>query len=164
MRQFYPERLLVDRSQHQSHDRAGDREPMISARQAAEALFAPKRQLTERPAPSSDEPVRKPRVLSASPTAEQPRQEPLVLRQPSAAATPEIPKSQFARIRALQRYGMSARQLAEVYESLGRRDREHPPGGHRDRQPDTVRIGQGLSTSTAGTLLTKRPALKPNLC
>lgn len=115
MRQFYPERLLVDRSQHQSHDRAGDREPMISARQAAEALFAPKRQLTERPAPSSDEPVRKPRVLSASPTAEQPRQEPLVLRQPSAAATPEIPKSQFARIRALQRYGMSARQLAEVY-------------------------------------------------
>jgi hypothetical protein len=101
------------------NDRAGDREPMISARQAAEALFAPKRQLSGQPAreagPSSDEPARKPRVLSVSSPAEHPRQEPLAVRQPSAATTPKIPKSQFARIRAWKRYGMSARQVAEVY-------------------------------------------------
>jgi hypothetical protein len=38
------EPLLFDRSQQQDHDRGGDHGQITNARQAAEALFAPKRQ------------------------------------------------------------------------------------------------------------------------
>jgi hypothetical protein len=34
---------------------------------------------------------------------------------PKPQVTPKIPKSQFARIRAWRRYGMTIRQVAEVY-------------------------------------------------
>ena len=48
-------------------------ERMTSARQAAEALFTPKRQVTEQPVPDSVPPAepsaRKPRILSALPPA-----------------------------------------------------------------------------------------------
>jgi hypothetical protein len=115
---------LLDSSQ-QRHD-AGDREQNTRARQAAEALFAPKRQPTEqssREAQSSretaapaSEPVRRPRVLAISPAAPSPPQErPAEPTSPKEQVASKIPKSQFARIRAWQRYGMTAQQVAEVY-------------------------------------------------
>jgi len=106
---------LVDQSLQQSQDRERDR----NARQTAEALFAPRRPLPEpirdASAPTG-EPVRKPRVLSVSSTAPYPRQERLAAAAgPTEQATPKIPKSQFARIRAWRRYGMTTQQVADVY-------------------------------------------------
>jgi hypothetical protein len=111
---------LFDRSLQQSHDRGRDRERDTNARQAAEALFAPRRPLPEQSiraasAPAG-EPVRKPRVLSVSSTAPHPRQERLAASTgPTERTTPKIPKAQFARIRAWRRYGMTAQQVADVY-------------------------------------------------
>ena len=107
-------------SQEQQHSiRGDDRERMTSARQAAEALFTPKRQVTEQPVPDSVPPAepsaRKPRILRALPPA------PVRGKQGEASAisedrmTTEIPRSQFARIRAWVKYGMTAAQVAEVY-------------------------------------------------
>ena len=107
-------------SQEQQHSvRGDDRERMTSARQAAEALFTPKRQVTEQPVPDSVPPVepsaRKPRILSALPPA------PVRCEQGEAPAsseermTTEIPRSQFARIRVWAEYGMTAAQVAAVY-------------------------------------------------
>jgi hypothetical protein len=84
------------------------------------ALFTPKRVVPNQSVPgtptSSDEPVRKPRVLAISrpvPNSTQVGAEgPISLTQ---QITPKIPKSQFARIRAWRRYGMSTRQVAKVY-------------------------------------------------
>ena len=107
---------MFDRSLQQSHDR----ERNTNARQAAEALFAPRRPLPEAPIPAASapagEPVRKPRVLSVSSTAPHPRQERLAASTgPTEQVTPKIPKSQFARIRALTRYGMTVAQVAQAY-------------------------------------------------
>src|ERR1700719_3329088 len=59
--------LLNDRQQR-PHLRGEDRERITSARQAAEALFSPKRQPVQPSvsdlAPSAEQPARKPRVLS----------------------------------------------------------------------------------------------------
>jgi hypothetical protein len=114
------ERRLFDRSLQQSHDRGGDRERNTNARQAAEALFAPRRPLPEQSIRAAStpagEPVRKPRVLSISSTAPYPRQERLAAPTgPTGQVTSKIPKSQFARIRAWRRYGMTAQQVADVY-------------------------------------------------
>jgi hypothetical protein len=53
------------------HTRGDDRERITKARQAAEALFTPKLQLTEQSVPESlptaDHPARKPRILAISP-------------------------------------------------------------------------------------------------
>jgi hypothetical protein len=53
------------------HPRADDHERITRARQAAEALFTPKPQLTEQSVPESlsaaDHPVRKPRILAILP-------------------------------------------------------------------------------------------------
>jgi hypothetical protein len=58
-------------SHQPQHVPSDDRERMTSARQAAEALFAPKKQLTEQPVPDSMPPLelsaRKPRILRALP-------------------------------------------------------------------------------------------------
>ena len=67
--------------------------------------------------PPVADPVRRPRVLSASSTVLDTAQEQLVAPIiPREQVTPRIPKSQFARIRAWRRYGMTARQVAKVYE------------------------------------------------
>jgi hypothetical protein len=110
------EKLLFNRSQLQDQDRRRD----TNARQAAEALFAPKRATPEqsvREAPASrDERVRKPRVLPISRTLPGPSQvEGKGPISPNQQIPPKIPRSQFARIRALRRYGMTAQQVAEVY-------------------------------------------------
>jgi hypothetical protein len=111
---------LLDRSQqHQHPDRGGDREQTNDARQAAEALFAPKprpfKQLDQEIAPSAGDPVRRPRVLTISPTVTSHPQEPEAPISRKRPVKPKIPKSQFARIRAWLRYGMTTEQVADVY-------------------------------------------------
>jgi hypothetical protein len=60
--------------------------------------------------------VRKPRILAISRTEPRPSQVesdgPI---SPTRPVTATIPRSQFARIRAWRRYGMTAQQVAEVY-------------------------------------------------
>ena len=93
--------------------------PTGRARQAAEALFAPKRPVTEQSvfdsSPAADS--RKARISATSPQAPAPlkvekAEPPVRLEQ---QARPEIPVSKFAHIRALVKYGMKPFQVAEVY-------------------------------------------------
>jgi hypothetical protein len=62
---------LVDRLQQQRQFRGDDREQIMSARQAAEALFTPKPEVTEQPVsdPSQSAKARQPRVLPVLPPA-----------------------------------------------------------------------------------------------
>jgi hypothetical protein len=65
--------------------------------------------------PSVDQSVRKPRVLKATlpaPVRHEEGEAPVASEQ---RITPEIPSSQFARIRAWVKYGMRAAQVAGVY-------------------------------------------------
>ena len=101
--------------------RGDDRERITRARQAAEALFAPKPQVTEQSVlgslPAADQSARKPRVLATSP----PPPVPLEVEQvetpvsPREQVRPEIPVSKFVHIRTLVKYGMTVSQVAEVY-------------------------------------------------
>jgi hypothetical protein len=88
---------------------------LVNARQAAEALFMPNRaaRMGERGAACVTKTARRPRVLPASPTAPNDHE---------GAGTPtnskhatEIARSQFARIRTWIRFGMTARQVADLY-------------------------------------------------
>jgi hypothetical protein len=109
---------LLDRRQR-PHSRGDDRARITRARQAAEALFAPKRPVTEQSvlnSPPAAEP-RKARILATSPPAPAPievekTEPPIPLEE---RARPEIPVSKFAHIRALVKYGMTVSQVAEVY-------------------------------------------------
>jgi hypothetical protein len=107
---------LFERSQLGDQDRRHN----TNARQAAEALFAPKQvtpeqSFRETPA-SSYEQVRRPRVLAISRTLPGSSQvEDKGPISPNQQTPPKILRSQFARIRALRRYGMTAQQVAEVY-------------------------------------------------
>jgi hypothetical protein len=112
-----PEQLLLDRWQR-PHSRVDDRERITRARQAAEALFAPKRPVTEQSvlnSPPAADP-RKARILATSPPTRAPLEveeaEPPVRLEEQAR--PEIPVSKFAHIRALVKYGMTVSQVAEV--------------------------------------------------
>jgi hypothetical protein len=95
---------LLNRSQQLHQSRGDDGQRITRAREAAEALFTPRRQVTEPSVPETlppaDQSARRPRVLAGQLPAEM---------------TPEIPASQVARIRALVKYRMTARQVAEVY-------------------------------------------------
>jgi hypothetical protein len=102
-----------------SNPRDDDRERVARARQTAEALFTPKLQVAE-PAvsgspPPADPPVRKPRVLGISPPAAAHPE----AAEPSVSADqrimPEVPASQFARVRSWVKYGMTPAQVAKVY-------------------------------------------------
>jgi hypothetical protein len=105
------------------HPRGDDREPITRARQAAEALFTPKRQVTDRSAsdslPSADRAARKPRVLGISAVAPVRHEAVEVSGSSEQRTTPEIPRSQFARIRALVKYGMTVPQVVEAYVTVG---------------------------------------------
>lgn len=74
-----------------------DRERIDRARQAAEALFAPKPRAAEAAPPA---PVRREVVTTPAPQASPPR---------------EVAESQVARIRTWVKYGMSVAEVAEVY-------------------------------------------------
>jgi hypothetical protein len=103
----------------QSHPRRDDREGIIKARQEAEALFTSKRPISERsvpnPRPSAHQSARKPRILRALPTAPVRHEEGKAPVNSEERMTRKIPSSQFARIRAWAKYGMSAAQVAGVY-------------------------------------------------
>jgi hypothetical protein len=96
-----------------------DRERVARARQTAEALFTPKPQVAEPTVsgslPPADTPARKPRVLgiSAPPAAGREAVEPPV--SADQRIMPEVPPSQFARIRSWVKYGMTPVQVAKVY-------------------------------------------------
>jgi hypothetical protein len=96
-----------------------DRVPINRARQAAEALFAPKQPIgiPAAPAltPSGDGEVRKPRILKAQPmlcaASELTAAEVTHERPP----TDRIAAAHAARIRTWLRYGMTIHQVAQVY-------------------------------------------------
>lgn len=97
-----------------------DHEDTNSARQAAEALFAPKSWGTEPSALAStlsaEQRPRRPRILSAVP-AQSTRVEAIeapVTREPPKPCQ-KIPASHLARIRTWLKYGMTIPQLAKVY-------------------------------------------------
>ena len=115
MRASFGGEILFSRKQ-QSHPRADDRQPIVQARQAAEALFTKPQVGT--PSVSEVGPTaktaRKRRVLPViSPLAS-------VLPDESETATVlsppagEVPRSQLARIRAWAKYGMTIAQVAQV--------------------------------------------------
>ena len=97
--------------------REDEREGIMRARKAAEALFASKRPIREPPIPEPIIPANqspKPRVLRALSPASV-RHAEGVAQVSAERPTPEIPKSQFARIRAWVKYGMTTAQVAAVY-------------------------------------------------
>jgi DUF2934 family protein len=100
-----------------AQQRQDDRERLAKA---AEALFKPSGQQVIEPSRREDAapkagPARKPRVLPSLPKACAPREELEGARSSKPQMMPKIARSQFARIRTLVRYGMTARQVAEVY-------------------------------------------------
>jgi hypothetical protein len=104
-----------------------------TARQAAEALFRPKPQVTAveahvRPAASpipSTEPdaPRKPGILSATPVTSDPAKEPEAAVSPALTKGPtaprqraqKIPKTAHGRIKTLTMYGMTVEDVADLY-------------------------------------------------
>ena len=108
---------MFNRSQHYD-DRGNGREQSTSARQAAEALFAPKPQRadpSDREAAPVGEVMRKPRVLTAATAVPMPRDEPAAPTHAPPPKEPVIPAAHVARIRAWLKYGMTAVQVAEIY-------------------------------------------------
>ena len=103
-------------SRSPQHDDRGDSgERNTSARQAAEALFAPKPRRvdpTVREAVPTDDAARKPRRLAVTAAV------PVSQGEPDAPSPvkPVIPATHVARIRAYLKYGMTAVQVAEMYE------------------------------------------------
>jgi hypothetical protein len=106
------------RRQQQPHSR-DDRERITRARQAAEALFTTKRPLSEPSIPealtSADDSVRQPRVLRILPASPVRREGVTAPVRSKPPRTREIPRSEFARIRAWMKYGMTVAQVAGVY-------------------------------------------------
>jgi hypothetical protein len=102
----------------QQHPRDNDREQIARARQAAEALFSSKPPVTKSAVTESAPPPpteRKPRVLQiiAVPAKSDEEVNAAVTREPRP--NPQIPRSQFSRIRSWVKYGMTVRQVAEHY-------------------------------------------------
>ena len=99
--------------------RYDERERVTRARRAADALFTSKRQLIKQSLsdslPSVDQAARKPRVLKALSPPPAGHEEGRAPVDSEPRITPEIPKSQFARIRTWVEYGMTAAQVAAVY-------------------------------------------------
>jgi hypothetical protein len=99
--------------------RDDDRDRIANTRQAAEALFTPKRQSAEPsvsdPAPPAERPARKPRVLAIlSPTPVR-NEEVAAPVDPEPRTTRQVPRSHHARIRTWVNYGLTIPQVAEVY-------------------------------------------------
>jgi hypothetical protein len=108
---------LPDRPQQQRHFRGEDHEQIMSARQAAEALFMPKTEVPEQSVSDRSQPdkPRKPRVLPI--LAPGPIRRGTV--NPPATSEPEppsdIPAKKAARLRTLIKYGMTVSQAAAMY-------------------------------------------------
>jgi hypothetical protein len=110
---------LLNRRQHQHTSRGDDRERITSARQAAEALFTPKRQLVEpsdsNAPPSGEQFPRKPRLLTILSSPQAGNKDVAAPINPEPQTTREIPRSQFVRIRTWIKYGMTTSQVAKIY-------------------------------------------------
>jgi hypothetical protein len=111
------EHILLTRQQY-PHPRGDDREQIARARQAAEALFTSKSPETRPTVPDAAPPAssaRKPRVLQiiSTPTKRDEQDNATVTSE--AQPTLKIPRSHFSRIRTWLKYGMTVRQIAEVY-------------------------------------------------
>jgi hypothetical protein len=109
---------LPHRHQQQRQFRGDDREQMMTARRAAEALFTPKPELDVQPVPDPPQSIKahKPRVLPVLPPTPI-RQEAVKASATSELATvAEIPAKKSARLRTLLKYGMTLSQVAEVYQ------------------------------------------------
>jgi hypothetical protein len=110
------EETLRSRQQQQFH-RGDDRERTTRIRQAAEALFITKPPVSTPSVPDNpptNQSARKPRMLriiSPSPVHHDEPESPIA----PAPLAPEVPHSQFARIRTLARYDMTVAQVADVY-------------------------------------------------
>ena len=108
------ERARASVTAHQPDIRGDNRERLT---RAAEALFTPKQPVTDQSTKggAAGEPARKPRVLpSLAKTPVHPEELGAPI-SPRPATTAKITRSQSGRIRTLVRYGMTARQAAEVY-------------------------------------------------
>jgi hypothetical protein len=107
---------LLERSQHQYPTHGDDRQRITRAREAAEALFQPKQQVTKpsgvEGSRSAEPPVREPRVLSISPPAHPEKAEAPINHEPEMP--PAISASQVARMRTWVKYGMTVSQVAQV--------------------------------------------------
>jgi hypothetical protein len=95
-------------------------EKINTARQAAEALFAPKTRIIEpsapAAAPSADQTARKPRILSALPVQPSRAQEIEAHVAPVPPRRREgIPASHLGRIRTWLKYGMTIPEVAKIY-------------------------------------------------
>jgi hypothetical protein len=115
---------------HEADERI-NRDKMNRARQAAEALFKPIRQVSDRQAPQAtgngtgsteQQAKRQPRIftipprLPAAAAAEAPPRPELAPRAPAARrGRGTVPSSQFGRVRVLATYGMTTEQVAELY-------------------------------------------------
>jgi hypothetical protein len=108
---------LVDRLQQQRQFRGDDPEQIMGAREAAEALFTPKPEVTEQPVsdPSQSAKARKPRVLPVLPPTPLRQQTVDAPSRPEPATAPDIPAKQWARLRTLVKYGMTVSEVADVY-------------------------------------------------
>ncbi len=106
----------LGRSGDPIHD---DRARVARAREAAEALFAPKPPAAESKTPPSRQSAgpsaREPRVLAPTPPPAPLDQAPNPSSTTRPKRTPAIPRSQFARIRSWVEYGMTIAQVAQVY-------------------------------------------------
>jgi hypothetical protein len=110
---------LLNHREQQHHPRGDDSERTTSARQAAEALFTPKRQPAEPSVsdgvPSAEQPARKPRVLAILSPPPVRSKEIAAPVDPEPRTTRQIPGSHHARIRTWVEYGLTLPQVAEVY-------------------------------------------------
>lgn len=109
---------MFDRDDPGHAARGGDRDRVVSARQAAEALFTPKPQTAKQPEVTPGSPEnrqRQPRVLGIS--SPEPRREKDVepLRPTPATTQKRIADLEAARVRTWVKYGMTISQVAEVY-------------------------------------------------
>jgi hypothetical protein len=104
--------------QHHPHHRGDDREQIARARQAAEALFTSKSTDIRQAVPdaaSADSPARKPRVLQITAALPKRAEEPNAPARPEPQPTRKISESEFSRIRTWVKYGMTVRQVANLY-------------------------------------------------
>lgn len=89
------------------------RERIAKARQAAEALFAPKPRRAEPPGAGGRAAVRVVRILETSKPTSVPGVKASI--DTEAAPVPTIPASQLARIRTWVKYGMTIARVAKLY-------------------------------------------------
>ncbi len=115
-RKLMSDRSHSDRPSGRFHPSQSDQADVYSARKAAEALFAPKRPITDLPKPngsgSAELGNRKPRILSVVPREPS---KPALVQHKTRRRSKRVPASQLTRLRSWVKYGMTAHQAADVY-------------------------------------------------